>query len=133
MKPQLKIALALIWHEGEVLLSKRASTADHLPDVWEFPGGKAEADEKPQEAAIREAREEIGLEVEVVGTRQPIEWEYETRRVTLYPFDCRILGGKLEALEVAAVKFVAPKDLEASDFPPANAALVALLRSDDSR
>jgi mutator protein MutT len=132
MKPHLKIALALIWRDGQILLSKRLTTADHLPDIWEFPGGKVEADESPAEAAVREAREEIGLEVEVVGTLVPIEWEYETRRVTLYPFDCQILGGNVETLQVAAVKFVAPRDLKIEDFPPANASLVMLLRGDDA-
>ncbi|WP_157947585.1 (deoxy)nucleoside triphosphate pyrophosphohydrolase [Abditibacterium utsteinense] len=128
MKPHLQIALALIWREGEVLIAKRASSADHLPDVWEFPGGKIEANETPASAAIREAREETGLKVEVVGARQIIEWNYEARRVTLHPFDCRIVGGKLEAREVAECEFSAPQSLKADNFPIANRGLISDLQ-----
>lgn len=127
MKPHLQIALALIWRGGEVLVARRASDAAHLPDLWEFPGGKIEAGETPQEAAIREAREETGLEVEVFGARAVIEWEYAARRVSLHPFDCRIVGGSEESL-----RFVAPRDLRIEDFPDANAGLIAQLRLEGS-
>lgn len=129
-KPHLQIALALIWREGEVLLSQRPSSAAHLPGVWEFPGGKIEAGETPAQAARREAREEVGLEIEIVAPREVIEWEYEARRVTLHPFDARILGGEAKARQVAAWKFVAPAQLDAGEFPPANAALIAALRGE---
>lgn len=132
-KPHLHIALALIWRGGEVLVSRRLATAAHLPGVWEFPGGKVEADELPALAAVREAREEVGLEVEVVAVREPIEWEYEKRFVTLHPFDCRIVGGEVGALEVGAlevaeVRFLAPSDLKVEEYPPANARLIADLQ-----
>ncbi|RYG59066.1 NUDIX domain-containing protein [bacterium] len=130
MKPHLKIALALIWREGEVLLSKRPPDADHLPDVWEFPGGKVEEGESAAEAAVREAREEIGLAVEVVTAREPIEWEYEKRFVTLYPFDCRIVSGEAAALQVAEVKFEKPSRIRKEDFPAANAILIEKLQGE---
>lgn len=128
MKPHLQIALALIWREGEVLMSRRLSEADHLPDVWEFPGGKVEDNETPAAAAVREAREEVGLEVEVVAEHEAIDWEYEKRFVTLHPFNCRIVGGQAEALQVAQVRFLKPSLLNPADFPPANAALIEALQ-----
>ncbi len=124
MKPHFKIALALIWREGEVLVARRQASAVHLPDVWEFPGGKIESGETPQQAAIREAREEIGLEIEVIAAREPIEWDYAERRVTLHPFDCRISGGQIGA----EVQFLAPASLQTESFPPANADLIADLK-----
>ncbi|HEX8463142.1 MAG TPA: NUDIX domain-containing protein [Abditibacterium sp.] len=128
MKPHLQIALALIWRGGEVLVAKRPSNAEHLPDVCEFPGGKIEANESPLAAAIREAREETGLNVEIVAARAITEWEYETRRVSLHPFDCRVVGGEVEA---KTARFVAPRELQIEDFPPANAALIEQLRRAD--
>lgn len=122
MKPHLRIALALIWREGEVLVAKRACDAEHLPDKWEFPGGKIEPGETPAQAATREAREETGLEIEVFGEREVVEWEYETRRVSLFPFDCRVVGGKTQW------KFVAVGDLEIEDFPAANRELIRALQ-----
>ncbi len=130
MKPQLQIALALIWREGELLIARRALNAGHLPDKWEFPGGKVEANETLEQACVREAREEVGLEVEITGAREVIVWDYAQRAVILHPFDCRITQGEARALECAAVKWCAPADLDAADFPPANAALIATLRAD---
>lgn len=129
MKPHLQISLALIWRGGEVLVSRRLASADHLPDKWEFPGGKIEDGETPQQAAIREAREEIGLGIEIFAAREPIEWDYEKRRVTLHPFDCRIIGGEIAAREVAEVRFMAPVELRNEDFPPANEPLIAALQT----
>lgn len=129
MKPQLQIALALIWREGELLIAQRALDADHLPSVWEFPGGKVEPNESPADAAVREAREEVGLEIEVVGAREIIVWDYAERAVILHPFDCRIVGGEARALQCAQVKWCAPAALNAADFPVANGALIASLRA----
>lgn len=125
MKPHLQIALALIWRGGEVLVARRASDAEHLPDVWEFPGGKIEAGETPQQAATREAREETGLEIEIVGALEAIEWDYAERRVTLHPFHCRITGG----IEGKEWRFVAPASLNPAEFPAANRSLIFELQS----
>lgn len=127
MKPQLSIALALIWRGGEILIARRAPDAEHLPDIWEFPGGKIEANETPEAACLREAREEIGLEIEIVAARDVLVWDYPTRKVILHPFDCRVVSGEPHALECAEVKWCAPHDLNATDFPPANAKLIQTL------
>ena len=129
MKPHVHVALALIWRDGEVLITRRRADAEHLANAWEFPGGKCFVDEAPAQAAVREAREEVGLSVEVVGARAVIEWEYEARRVTLYPFDCRVLAGEARALEVADWKWAAPGELREDEFPDANEALIRALRS----
>ena len=129
MKPQLSIALALIWREGELLIARRAPDATHLPGVWEFPGGKVEAGETPAEACVREAREEVGLEVEVTGARDIIAWDYADRAVALHPLDCRIVRGEARALECAQVKWCAPADLDAAQFPAANAGLIQSLQN----
>ena len=129
MKPQLHIALALIWREGELLVARRRADADHLPGCWEFPGGKVEPGETPAAACLREAREEIGATIEVTGARALIAWDYAERTVTLHPFDCRIVGGQVRALECAEIAWRAPAELDASQFPAANAGLIAQLRA----
>ncbi len=127
MKPHLHIALALIWRGGKVLVARRQSNADHLPDVWEFPGGKIESGESSEKAAIREAHEEVGLEIEILVPCERLEWEYPERRVTLHPFHCHIVGGEIVAREVAEIRFMTPADLRSENFPPANAALIEKL------
>ena len=72
----LQIAIALIWRDGKILIQRRLANADHLPNLWEFPGGKIEEGETPREAAIREAREELGIEIEIIGKRNSSDFEY---------------------------------------------------------
>ena len=129
MKPQLPIALALVWRGGELLIARRAPDAAHLPDKWEFPGGKVEPGETPRQACIREAREEVGLEIEITGAREIIQWDYPARSVALHAFDCRIVRGEARALANAEVKWCAPADLDAAQFPPANAELIESLQA----
>ncbi len=108
----------------EILVQRRAANADHLPDVWEFPGGKIEPHETPEAAAIREAREETGLTVEIVRALEPIEWEYAERTVVLHPFEARVLSG-----EVAGASWILKAELKADDFPAANREFIEQLKS----
>ena len=128
----LQIAVALIWRETkagrEILVARRRDDALHLPGAWEFPGGKCEENETPKECAIREAREEVGIEIEIFGEREIIEHEYSSRRVTLFPFDAVISTGQPRAVECAEVFWIAPHDLRAENFPAANAELIAALQ-----
>jgi len=123
MKLHLHIALAVIIRGNEVLIQRRPASADHLPDVWEFPGGKVEPNETPASAAIREAREEVGLEIEITRALTPIEWDYTERSVTLHPFEARVIAG-----EAVGAKWATRHELNAADFPAANRALIAALR-----
>ncbi|RYX81461.1 (deoxy)nucleoside triphosphate pyrophosphohydrolase [bacterium] len=129
MKPRLEIALALIVRGDEILITKRPSTADHLPDMWEFPGGKIETGETPANAAVREAREEVGLDVEVMRALEPIEWEYTKRFVTLHPFEVRVVGGELALDGVAEAKWVAKLELNPADFPEVNLIMIDWLKA----
>ena len=126
------IAIALIWRETkagrEVLIARRNKDASHLPGMWEFPGGKCEANETPRACAMREAREEVGLEIEITAERAIIQHEYSTRRVTVHPFDAVILRGEPRAIGCAEVFWISPSELRLENFPAANAQLIAALQ-----
>lgn len=126
----LEAAFALIWRQGQVLTALRSADANHLANVWEFPGGKREPDESLFDCVKREAREELGVEIEVLQARPPIVWDYPTRRVALYPFDCRIVSGEPQALESQELRWVWARELRADEFPPANAGLIETLRQE---
>lgn len=96
--------------------------------MWEFPGGKCEDGETPRACAIREAREEVGIEIEIIAERALIEHEYSARRVTIYPFDSLVLQGKPRAIECAEIFWLPPRALPAELFPAANAELIAALQ-----
>jgi 8-oxo-dGTP diphosphatase len=128
MKPHYRIAIILLWRDNKILSTQRRHDAEHLPDIWEFPGGKCEPNETPERAAIREAREELGVEIEIAQARDILEFDYPARGVTLHPFDARIIGGEPQPLHAAALRWLLPSELRDEDFPPANAPLLEKLR-----
>lgn len=113
-----------------MLVARRRDDADHLPGMWEFPGGKCKAGESPRHCAIREVREELGVEIEITAERTIIEHVYPTRRVTIHPFDAVILRGKPCAIECAEVFWSVSHALSADRFPAANAELIAALQNE---
>ena len=124
----MTIALALILHpaNGTVLIARRKGDA-HLPDVWEFPGGKCDPGETPEQCAIREAREETGLEVVILEAWLPLTHIYPDRTVMLHPFLCRAGSGDARPLGSRQVAWVKPVDLDGYPFPEANKALIERL------
>ena len=126
--PHLHIALAIVWHEGRVLIARRRDDAEHLPGIWEFPGGKCEDGETLAQCAIREAREEIGVAVKIIRERAKIHHEYSERRVSLHPFDCEIIGGEPQALGCTGWRWAKPEELRDEDCPAANVPLLNDLR-----
>jgi mutator protein MutT len=126
--PHFHIAIALIWRDGRVLVTRRRDDAEHLPGLWEFPGGKCEDGETPRDCAIRETREETGLDIEIVAERDSIHHAYVQRRVQLYPFDCRIVGGQVQCNASAELHWLLPSELNPEVFPAANNALISDLK-----
>ncbi len=124
-------AVAIEDDEGRVLVARRRAGA-HLAGLYELPGGKVRPGETPEAAAAREAREELGVEVEV-GRRlvPPVDHEYPDRAVRLHFFAARLRPGSPapRPLGSAEVRWVARALLRELPFPAANAsATEALLR-----
>jgi 8-oxo-dGTP diphosphatase len=124
----VRVALALIWRQDQLLITRRPA-GTHLAGSWEFPGGKIEPGESPEEAAMREAREEVGVECAPLSVRAPLLYDYPERRVELWPVDCEWRRGEPEPRAVAELRWLRVAELDAPDFPPANAPLITVLRS----
>ncbi len=124
----MTIALAIILHptDGTVLIARRKADA-HLPDVWEFPGGKRLPGEDPAVCAVREAREETGLDVTILEAWPVITHNYPDRDVVLHPFLCLAASGEARPLDSRAVVWAAPSDLGQYPFPEANGPLLERL------
>jgi 8-oxo-dGTP diphosphatase len=124
------IAIAVVEHAGCYLIGQRPE-GKPLAGLWEFPGGKVEAGETAEEAAVRECREETGIAVEVVGEYPLQEFRYAHDEVQLRFFRCRVAAG---AMETPGWPFIwgTRKALAEFEFPPGNEAILAvLLREND--
>jgi 8-oxo-dGTP diphosphatase len=129
-RPRISIAVAVVERDDRFLIGRREAGAA-LAGLWEFPGGKVEPHETPQDAAIRECLEETGLLVRVVDGYPSIDYDYEHAAVQLHFFACacveqqRSLGGRF--------RWVARRELGDYSFPPANAALIQRLIAGERR
>jgi len=122
MQP-LDVAAAIIYRDGRYLITQRM-TGDSFGDRWEIPGGKMEPGEALEATVVREIREELGMEVEVVGFYRTARYPYPSRTVDLHLFHCRWLSGEPKTLECQAFAWAKPEELKNYDFPDADAALV---------
>jgi mutator protein MutT len=124
-RPPSEIAVAVVEHQGRLLIGRREA-GGALAGFWEFPGGKIEAGETPEAAAVRECLEETGLLVRIEGSYGDARHEYEHDTVRLRFFACTI--EKEERTLPARFRWIARRELGDYRFPPANAALIERLR-----
>ncbi len=122
------VAAAVVIRDGRVLLTRRAE-GQHLAGMWEFPGGKLEDGESPEEALIRECREECGIEVEVGKILDVTHHRYPEKDVLLLFFRCELRAGEVRHLQVADHAWVAPADLDNYPLPPADEPVIARIRA----
>jgi len=125
------VSAALIFHEGRLLITQRHA-ASHLGGLWEFPGGKREADETFEQCLAREIREELGMEIAVSKLFEEITHAYETKTVHLKFFLCEWTGGEAQALGCAAFQWIRKNQLADYPFPAADARLLEKLATNDA-
>jgi mutator protein MutT len=123
----IEVSAALIFRGGKLLITQRHAGA-HLGGLWEFPGGKREPDETFEQCLVREIREELGLEISVGELFEEVAHAYPEKSVRLKFFICKILSGRPQPLDCAAVKWVTKTELATFDFPAADARLLEKLR-----
>ena len=92
--------------------------------MWEFPGGKVEPGETPQEALIREIREELDTEIRVGELIDTIEYDYPTFHLSMDCFWAEIISGSLELREHEAARWLKKEELYSVDWLPADVTLI---------
>jgi 8-oxo-dGTP diphosphatase len=122
----LLVTAALLEERGMVLIARRKDDVPY-PLYWEFPGGKVEPDEDPQDAIVREIREELGITVAVQGVYDVIYHRYPERTVLVIVYRCRRLAGTITDLEVTAHQWVPPRELDSFQLLPADVPLARRL------
>jgi 8-oxo-dGTP diphosphatase len=128
MKLLLVAAVALIDADFRVLIAERPE-GKQLAGMWEFPGGKIEAGERPEETLIRELKEELGITVEepCLAPLTFASHAYETFHLLMPLYACRRWTGFVQPLEGQRLKWVKPADLRTYPMPPADEPLIPAL------
>ncbi len=91
----LLVACAIIQNNQNMVLACQRSTNMHLPLKWEFPGGKIEKNETAQDCLIREIKEELNIEIQVLEQKSINDHHYPDKSIRLIPFICKHLSGEV--------------------------------------
>ena len=128
MKLLLVVAAALVDADDRVLIAQRPK-GKPLAELWEFPGGKIDGDERPEDALIRELAEELGIAVKpaCLAPLSFVSHAYEDFHLLMPLYVCRRWEGFVQPLEGQALKWVRAKDLRNYPMPPADAPLIPAL------
>ncbi|MDM7851902.1 8-oxo-dGTP diphosphatase MutT [Pseudochrobactrum kiredjianiae] len=124
----LVAACALIDADGRILLAQRPE-GKNLAGLWEFPGGKVESGETPEDALIRELQEELGI-ITKHACLAPLtfaSYAYEKFHLLMPLYICRRYEGIARSMEGQALKWVRPQDLRSYPMPPADEPLIPFL------
>lgn len=119
MKKQINVVGAVLVRDGLVLAAQRSELMA-LPLLWEFPGGKIEPGESPQEALRRELHEELSVQATVGEQVETTEYEYDFGVVTLTTFYCSLVGGEPTLTEHAQIRWLPAGELTSLEWAPAD-------------
>lgn len=119
MKKNIHVVGAIIIDNDKILCAQRGP-GKVLSLKWEFPGGKIEDGESPQEALKREISEEMNCKIEIGEQVDHTVYEYDFGIVHLTTFSCKLVEGKPELTEHVAIKWLASHELSSLDWAPAD-------------
>ena len=122
----IKVVAAIIIEGNKVFATQRGY--GDFKGGWEFPGGKIESNETPQEALVREIQEELETEIEVGELLHTVEYDYPTFHLSMDCFICKIKSGDLVLKEHEAAKWLTKETLDSVEWLPADLGLVSMIR-----
>ena len=118
----IEVVAAIIIKDGQVFATQRGY--GEFQGWWEFPGGKMEAGESPQEALKREIREELDADVLVKELLETVEWDYPNFHLTMHCFICSLLSGSIHLNEHEAATWLTHATLKSVKWLPADEILL---------
>jgi len=122
-----EVTAAIILKNKQVLIAQRAGD-DKLAGKWEFPGGKTEPGESPQDCLKREIKEELDVDIDVLDFFGESIYAYQTGSIKLMAFWCKWITGNLTLKVHSQIAWALPYELDLYDFAPADIPLVEKLK-----
>lgn len=119
--------VAAIIQQGERIFATQRGYGDYK-DGWEFPGGKVEQGETPEQALVREIREELAMDIEVERHVVDVSYDYPQFHLEMGCYLCHIAEGTPHLLEHEAARWLAPQDIDSVDWLPADVLVVNALK-----
>ena len=125
-RKRIEVVAAIILDKEKIFATQRGY--GEFKDGWEFPGGKMEQGESPQQALIREIKEELDTEIEVGELIDTVEYDYPSFHLTMHCFLCIIKSGDLVLKEHEAAKWLTRETLDSVDWLPADKGLIEKIK-----
>mgnify|MGYP003431783713 CR=1 FL=1 len=122
----LHVVCAVIRKDDKIFATQRGY--GEFKDGWEFPGGKIESGETPQQALKREIHEELDTEINVGDQIETVEYDYPEFHLSMQCFWCNVLSGKLTLLEAEDARWLTKDTIESVDWLPADKELVQKIK-----
>lgn len=119
---KIEVVAAIIIKDGQVFATQRGY--GEWKGWWEFPGGKMEPDESPQEALKREIREELDAEITVGQLLETVEWDYPKFHLTMHCFLCTLISENIHLNEHEAAAWLTKETLQSVKWLPADEGLI---------
>ncbi|WP_104199699.1 (deoxy)nucleoside triphosphate pyrophosphohydrolase [Cryobacterium sp. Y29] len=129
MKKRINVVGAVLTR-GQTILAARRSSTMSLPDMWEFPGGKIEMNESPEQALLRELEEELLCTAEIGARIETTEHEYDFGIVILTTYYCSLTGEEPRLTEHSEIRWVQAAELDQLDWAPADIPAVVQVMKD---
>jgi 8-oxo-dGTP diphosphatase len=120
------VTAGVVVRDGKVLVAKRKK-GSHLEGLWEFPGGKLEPNESPEECLARELKEELGVDVRIGDIQKVVYHRYAEKTVLLLFYACELTNGTPQPLEVEEMAWVKRSELLELEWVPADIRFVRKL------
>lgn len=123
----VKVVAAIIKKDNKIFATQRGY--GEFKDGWEFPGGKIEEGETPENALIREIKEELDTVIKVKGKLDTVEYDYPTFHLSMDCFWCEVVEGHLALLEAEDSKWLDVHTINSVDWLPADLILIDKIKS----
>jgi len=122
----INVVAAIIIKDNKIFATQRGY--GEFKDGWEFPGGKVEQGEAPENAIVREIKEELDTVIEVIEYFDTVEYDYPNFHLSMKCYICTVVSGKLELLEHEAAYWLDKDSLDSVAWLPADLGLVDKLK-----